>query len=126
MKILIVDDSDTSILLHEICVRKVLPEAIQFIAINGEAGLNIFKENQDINIVISDYEMPKMNGIEMISEIRKLKSNIIGICISSKNMDTIPNEFDVCLIKPVIKEDLRKNLVELLLKNIKTQSYEKN
>ena len=116
MKILIVDDSETSILLHEIFIRKMLPDAEQFIAINGEAGLNIFKENQDISIVISDYEMPKMNGVEMLSEIQKINPNIISLCVSSKNMDKTDNTFDVCLVKPVSKETLRTNLVNLILK----------
>lgn len=39
---------------------------------DGEEGLNILKERNDIVAVISDYEMPKMDGIELAKNIRTL------------------------------------------------------
>jgi two-component system cell cycle response regulator len=46
-----------------------------FSAYNGEEGLKIFKNNH-IDIVLSDIQMPKMNGLEMAKAIRKINENI--------------------------------------------------
>jgi YesN/AraC family two-component response regulator len=47
-----------------------------FVASNGAEGLEIFKEHKDdIDLVITDIQMPKLNGIEMIKEIKKIVPN---------------------------------------------------
>ena len=38
-----------------------------FTAESGEEGLKVFEENE-INVVISDYRMPGMNGVEFLSD----------------------------------------------------------
>jgi len=44
---------------------------------DGELGLNKYKENQDsIDIIITDINMPNMNGIEMVKNIRKISAKI--------------------------------------------------
>lgn len=121
IKILIVDDSTTSLLLNEICARKFFPKDILLLAVNGEAGLDIFKENLDIKIVISDYEMPKMDGIEMIHEIKLLNPEVRALCITSKNMETLKHEFDVCMVKPITKEEFRVKMFDLLMKKYRTK-----
>ncbi len=53
---------------------------------NGEDGLNIFKKHQDeIDIVITDISMPKINGLEMSKEIRKLDKKIPIIITTAHN-----------------------------------------
>ncbi len=51
---------------------------------NGEEGLNLFKENS-INLVITDINMPKMDGITMATKIKKIDQNISFIMISAHN-----------------------------------------
>ncbi|MEA2050502.1 MAG: response regulator [Campylobacterota bacterium] len=41
-------------------------------AVNGKDGLELFKSCEDIDFVITDIKMPKMDGLEMSSEIKKL------------------------------------------------------
>ncbi len=60
------------------------------IAVNGEEGLQKYKEfyevhNRFYDIVITDINMPKMNGIEMIEWIFKLHSRANVIVMSAHN-----------------------------------------
>ncbi len=38
-------------------------------AASGEEGLAIFAENPDIQVVIADYRMPGMNGVEFLRQV---------------------------------------------------------
>lgn len=66
-KILVVDDSS-------IIRKSVMQSLIDFDyeileAPNGEKGLELAKDNPDLSLIISDINMPEMNGIEMIEAI---------------------------------------------------------
>ncbi len=55
-------------------------------ATNGEEALTVFGQNPDIKLVVTDYEMPKMNGVELIRKLRENHSKnelaIIGVSAS--------------------------------------------
>ena len=40
-------------------------------AINGEDGLKVFQNNSDIDLIVTDINMPLMNGLDMIEKIRE-------------------------------------------------------
>ncbi|MBF0443379.1 MAG: response regulator [Oligoflexales bacterium] len=42
---------------------------------DGLEGLTLAQDNQDINVIISDYLMPNMNGLEMCEKIKKIESH---------------------------------------------------
>jgi len=47
------------------------------IAINGQDGFDKFlKYQSDIDIIITDINMPKLNGLEMTKKVRKIDKNI--------------------------------------------------
>jgi CheY-like chemotaxis protein len=76
--ILLVDDSNDGLL-----VRKSLLEELGYsvqIAVNGEEGLKLF-ESGAFDVVVTDYHMPRMNGVELIQRIRKIdpKARIVLI-----------------------------------------------
>lgn len=51
---------------------------------NGLDALKIYKENNEIDIIISDIEMPKMNGLELLKSIRFTDIYTPFIIISAK------------------------------------------
>lgn len=57
-------------------------------AIDGSHALKFLQNNQDIKIVISDYEMPAMDGVSFVKEVRKIYSKddlaIIGVSASGR------------------------------------------
>jgi len=78
-KILLVDDSKDGLL-----VRKALLEELGCcvqIAGNGEDGLKLF-ESGEFDVVVTDYRMPRMNGVELIQRIRKIDPNARIVLLS--------------------------------------------
>ena len=63
-----------------------------FVAKDGAEGLEIFKNNNDITIVVSDINMPVMNGLDMIREIRKLDSTVPCIIMSAHTEQEFKDE----------------------------------
>ena len=67
-KILIVDDSDDT---REMMAKLLeLETFIVFTAEDGNAGLKVAAEQRP-NLIITDINMPNMNGIEMIKHLRR-------------------------------------------------------
>jgi diguanylate cyclase (GGDEF)-like protein len=57
-------------------------------ASDGVEGLECLRQNPDISLVITDYNMPRMDGLAMVAEMRKLRSHddlaIIGVSDAAK------------------------------------------
>ncbi|MEA3315184.1 MAG: response regulator [Campylobacterota bacterium] len=73
-KVLYVEDD---VAIMNSCMRilnKLFAEVIT--AQNGEEGLDAFKLNKDVSFVITDIKMPKMDGLDMAEEIKKINSDI--------------------------------------------------
>jgi two-component system NtrC family sensor kinase len=51
-------------------------------ASSGEQGLEILKELPQVKVVISDYRMPGMNGVEFLKEVFKTQPETIRIVLS--------------------------------------------
>lgn len=82
LKILFVED-DISARSSTVILLKEFFGDIK-VAQDGEEGLDIFKKNiGDIDIVITDINMPKLNGLDMIEKIRELDANIPIIIFSA-------------------------------------------
>src|SRR5687768_13651437 len=86
-------------------------------------ALNYFYQNQsNCSIVITDYKMPQMSGIDLIKKIREKDTNckIKTIIISAFIKDNIPYDksysmtIDKILEKPVYLDRLKKVIQELI------------
>lgn len=90
-KILVVDDSKM--------VRKVINMALKPLghdileAEDGLDGFNIFQKFSDIDLIITDINMPKLNGIEMCQKIKSIKDPLPPtIVLSTEFGDDIKKE----------------------------------
>jgi diguanylate cyclase (GGDEF)-like protein len=88
-----------------------------YTASNGEEGLELYRHHQP-DIVISDINMPRMNGIEMVKAIKAFdeQANIIFTTAHSESqylIEAINLQVEGYLIKPVAKKALFK-LIEKL------------
>lgn len=50
---------------------------------NGQLALDKFKEEGDFDLIVTDINMPVMNGLELIKNIRDLSSDIPVIIMSA-------------------------------------------
>ena len=79
-RILIVDD-DVNLCEVTADIFKAMGHTCQFFH-NGLAGLEGFQKGS-YDIVLSDVKMPKMNGVEMIREIRKIQPDLPVIMMTA-------------------------------------------
>ena len=75
LKILIVEDDETSEKMLEIMVEDYCQSP--FIAANGLEAVRLCKENLDIDFVLMDIKMPELNGYEATKKIREFNQDII-------------------------------------------------
>ncbi len=91
-----------------------------YVASNGQEGLDFFRNHQDeINIIITDINMPLMNGLEMCQKIRELDINIpIIITTAHNDKDFLHKAIDVGVSSFVVKPMDIEKLVEAINKSM--------
>jgi CheY-like chemotaxis protein len=77
--VLLVDDNRDGLLVRSSLLEEVGCR-VQ-IANSGEEGLKLF-ESLNFDVVVTDYRMPRMNGVELIERIRKVNPNARIILLS--------------------------------------------
>jgi PAS domain S-box-containing protein len=97
-----------------------------FVAKNGEEGFNLYK-NEKPDIVVTDIQMPVLNGIDMIEKIRNI-DNYVPIVVITAFSDT---DYLFKAIKLNVNHYLTKplnliSLVDILAKLSKNISLEKD
>ncbi|PHR58549.1 MAG: response regulator [Arcobacter sp.] len=88
------------------------------VAVDGEEGLEKFK-NERFDLVLTDINMPRMSGTEMISKIREFDKDINIIVLSAHNEPNYYEEVSVYnvryyLAKPLSVSQLIETLHQLL------------
>ena len=118
MKVLICDDDSISIRALDFQFKKDGFEVLK--ANNGREAKNMLVENSDIDVLVSDIYMPLMNGLELITYVRKtLKREMPIIIVSAVNLeDIILHAFelgaDSYLTKPFNLGELSRRIKHLL------------
>lgn len=126
VKIMLVDDDKSFLRVYSKILSREGYDVLT--CENGDHAVETFKKNH-VDIVISDVIMPKMNGIELLKEIKKNESDIQIIMLSGKG--NIKDAVEAMklgaynyLLKPVDIEELLINIKKALnLKNIGEENY---
>jgi adenylate cyclase len=117
IKILVVDDeTDLEVLVKQKFRKKIREQEYEFVfAVNGKHALEQLLIHPDVNIVLSDINMPEMDGLTLLSKLNEqhslLKSVIISAYGDMENIRTAMNRgaFDF-ITKPVDFNDLELTL----------------
>ncbi len=92
-----------------------------YLAENGKIGLELFKEHAtEIDLIITDVNMPEMNGLEMSKEIKAINQNIPIIVAtafsnSSYLLEAIELGIDKYVLKPIDMKKLFTVITQSLL-----------
>ena len=113
---------------------KLLDRLVQYLEIfcdtiyqakNGEEALTVYKKNLP-NIILTDINMPKLTGVELIEDIRDT-NHYCEIIVLSAHTNTedflrvIPLNLSSYLIKPVQMNELKKSILEAKNRIIKNR-----
>ncbi|GAO41438.1 adenylate/guanylate cyclase domain-containing protein [Flavihumibacter petaseus] len=112
-KILVADDeADLELLIKQKFRQKIRERQYDFIfAANGKEALEKIHEHPDVDIVLSDINMPEMDGLTLLSRLKEdyplVKSVIVSAYGDMGNIRTAMNHgaFDF-ITKPINFEDL--------------------
>lgn len=122
--LMIVDDSKLS---REMVAQVLTNQNFRVLGANSaEDALVVLEQNPEVKLVVSDYIMPKMNGVQLTTELRKSldKSKLAIIGLSSDNeprlgLEFIRNGANDFLTKPFIAEEL----ILRINQNLDTMKY---
>src|SRR5680860_693600 len=111
-KILVVDDeADLEVLIKQKFRKKIREKEYEFLfAENGKVALEKLIEVPDVDIILSDINMPEMDGLTLLSELHETRPLIKSVIVSAygdmENIRTAMNRgaFDF-ITKPINFED---------------------
>lgn len=120
-KILVVDDEpDLEFLIQQKFRQQIKKNEFEFVfAGNGIEALQIIKKDPDIAIMLTDINMPKMDGLTLLAKVAELKFTISSVIVSAygdmKNIRKAMNlgAFDF-LLKPMDLTDLEITIKKTL------------
>ncbi|HNX56864.1 MAG TPA: response regulator [Prolixibacteraceae bacterium] len=116
--ILIVEDEAVSRLLFEKALKKT--KANLFFVKDGLEAVNMVRENDEIDVVLMDIRLPRMNGFEAVEKIKEINPDLPVIIQTAYAMDSTKEEAqrlgcDDFVTKPIIIESLLNILRKHLL-----------
>lgn len=120
-KILVADDeSDLEILIKQKFRRQIREHKYEFVfALNGAEALQVLEQNPDVCIVLSDINMPGMDGLTLLGKLKESNPLVKSVMVSAygdmENIRTAMNRgaFDF-ICKPVNFEDLELTIDKTL------------
>lgn len=126
IKILSVDDeAPIEIMMKQYFRRKIKAGEYEFFfARNGLQALSILAQNPDIEIILSDINMPEMDGLTLLAKVNEMRNPALRVIMVSaygnmKNIREAMNKgaFDFAT-KPIDMEDLSRT-IEKAIKQIR-------
>ena len=122
MSILIVEDNSINAKLLELALKAKGYQTL--LAANGVEALTTLSAHDGVELIITDYMMPEMNGLEFIAKVRQQPAcNNIPILVASaySDLETVRHAIQLgCagfLVKPIDKTQLVERVAHLL-KNV--------
>ncbi|MCB0716260.1 MAG: response regulator [Chitinophagaceae bacterium] len=120
-KILVVDDeSDLEVLIKQKFRKQIREKAYEFVfAANGKYALEEIDKAEDIDIILSDINMPEMDGLTLLSKLNEKSSLLKTVIVSAygdmENLRIAMNRgaFDF-ITKPVNFTDLEVTMEKTL------------
>ena len=112
-KVLVVDDDCHVLSAFQRIFRKFF---VIDTALGGMVGLKVVSERGPFSVIVSDLKMPGMDGIQFLSQVRKIAPESIGIILTGnaclKNVIAGLNEgvISCFLTKPCEPEVLMENI----------------
>lgn len=114
MKALVVDDSQIMRRIIISILKKCGVEDIAEVS-NGQEAIDILARSTDIGLVLMDWNMPVMNGIEALQQIRATNKRLPIVMVTTQSeeakvVEAIRAGANGYLLKPFNPQDLQERL----------------
>ena len=116
-KILIVDDNKTNLKILNIQLLKW--KTLPVLTCSAKEAMQVLRVTKDIDLVITDMQMPGMNGVDLAVEIKNIDLNLPVILLSSiaeVRKSEYARLFCAIITKPAQQQQLFKALTDALQK----------
>lgn len=120
-RIVIADDSESTRYVVRLALAKTNATIIE--AENGVEALGLF-DGRSIDLLITDYNMPEMNGEELIYSVRNLKnySSLPILLLTGKERDiedsSLISQIQGWIPKPFVKDSFLKTVHQYIYNEI--------
>jgi len=123
MQVLIVDDSQI--------MRKIITGALKKLGVNdileasnGQEAIDTLAADSNIGLVLMDWNMPTMTGIEAVKKIRSGNNKVPVVMVTTeaekeKVIEAIKSGANDYLVKPFNPKDIQAKLEKFLQASIK-------
>lgn len=117
-RILVVDDEDLLVELNRQRLNRLGYEVVA--TTSSAAALEIFREEPDIfDLVVTDYTMPHMTGMDLAMELLRLRHNIPIIICTGYSENFSPNKareagIKAFLMKPLENREMAEAIRQIL------------
>ncbi|MFA9397603.1 MAG: response regulator [Clostridiaceae bacterium] len=97
---------------------------VTYEASNGKKALDILKDNKDIDIVLTDINMPVMDGLELIKEIKLMGLNCEIVVLSAyDDYEIVRKAFKYGINDYILKNEMKPdNILELFIDIVKQRN----
>ena len=117
LRILLVDDD---VNLSKVLAHQLKKQHAQvYVANSGKEGLQLFRENE-VDVVLTDIQMPDLSGLEVLHEIRKTDKQVVVIMITAYG--SIEGALEACRLGAddyITKPFGQEQLTFLIEKNVR-------
>jgi len=105
LSLLVVEDDREAVEVLKIIIPRKFPDVTIYIAANGTTGMELCKEHSP-DIVVTDINMPGMDGVQMAREIRATRPDTNFIVITGYNDKAYLDQFSnigitAYILKPI-------------------------
>lgn len=120
-KVLVVDDEpDVEPMFRQQMRREVRAGRYEFLfALSGRHALEVLEENPDIELVITDLNMPEMNGWELLDALGEQRPELLSMVVSAYGDEENARRAEESgaqgfVVKPVNFRELREKVAASL------------
>lgn len=113
-RIVAVVDDDTAVCDS----TRMLLEAYDFEVRTYQSAAEFLKESPGVSCLVVDYQMPGLNGLELVSELRKRGLSVPVIMITATEDATIERRAAELGIRSVLRKPLGKSLLGAINKEL--------
>jgi two-component system, cell cycle response regulator DivK len=112
-KILIVEDDDTNFLFFQHALKKTNVKIIR--ALDGMQAIKLCRENNDIDLILMDIQLPLMDGYDATIEIRAFRKYLPIIAQTAYAQTTDKDKCFICGCNEFITKPIdRLKLIEII------------